>query len=154
MVLSLAFFVAVIAELVLPIQLPLTSGSLINKTPTVNITIYGGEISNSTYGFGSDPNHLSSPGPTLQFRSTDVVNLTFVNKGQVMHAFAITNAPKTGSTVLFGATVASKTNPLMPGMSGYVIFAPNVISRNLFYICPVPGHAERGMYGSVIVTAG
>lgn len=155
MLLCLALFIGVVAELALPIQPPFLAGGVVGKAPTVNVTIYGGEISSNKFGFGFQPNNLSSPGPTLQFKSTDVVNLTFVNAGHISHAFAITNGPRSAASVLFGATVGSGSHPLAPGTSGYVIFIPNMVSDQLYYICPIPGHAELfGMYGSVVVLAG
>ena len=154
--LATALFVGALSMLVFPIQPQLTtgSGSVSGKTPTVNITLYAGEISSSKYGFGTSPNNITSPGPTLRFKTSDVVNLTIVNVGTLPHAFALTTAPKTGATTLFGATIASGTYPLSPGQRGNVIFAPNSPSSEDYYICPVPGHAELGMYGSVIVSMG
>ena len=151
-----ALFVGAMSMLVFPIQPQLTTGSggTAGKTPTVNIVLYAGEVSSTKYGFGTSPNNITSPGPTLRFRTSDIVNLTIVNAGTIPHAFALTKAPKTGAATLFGATIASASNPLSPGKSGNVIFAPNSPSSQDYYICPVPGHAELGMYGSVIVTVG
>jgi uncharacterized cupredoxin-like copper-binding protein len=69
------------------------------------------------------------------------------------HAFAVTNAAKTGAKVLFGAEIGSGSNPLQPGQRGTTIFAPNS-AGSIYYICPVPGHAESGMYGSIVITSG
>jgi uncharacterized cupredoxin-like copper-binding protein len=33
-----------------------------------------------------------------------------------------------------------------------VIFIPNNAGSTFYYICPISGHAEAGMYGSVIIT--
>ncbi len=147
-------YVAALSMLVFPIQPPLVTSSGQLGTPTVSITIYASEISSTKYGFGLSANNITSPGPTLRFKTTDVVNITLVNAGQFPHAFAITNAPRTGATVLFNAEVASGSDPLSPGQSGSVIFTPNSPSQTYYYICPVSGHAELGMYGSVIVTTG
>lgn len=154
--LAAALFVGALSMLVFPIQPQLTTGSgdVAGKTPTVSITLYAGEISTSKYGFGTSPNNLTSPGSTLRFKTSDVVNLTVVNAGEYPHAFALTTAPKTGATLLFGATIASGSNPLNPGQSGNIIFTPNSPSSQDYYICPVPGHAKLGMYGSIIVTMG
>ena len=156
LVLATALFVGALSMLVFPIQPQLTTGSgnVAGKTPTVNITLYAGEVSTTKYGFGTSPNNITSPGPTLRFKTSDVVNLTVVNAGTIPHAFALTNAPRTGATSLFGATIASGSNPLSPGQSGNVIFAPNSPGTDNYYICPVPGHAELGMYGAVIITMG
>jgi uncharacterized cupredoxin-like copper-binding protein len=155
LVLAAALFVGSISMLVFPIQPQLTTGSGggAGKTPTVSVTLYAGEISPSKYGFGTSPNNITSPGPTLRFKTSDVVNLTIVNAGQYPHAFAVTTAPKTGARTLFDATIASGASPLGPGQSGNVIFSPNSVGDD-YYICPVPGHAELGMWGSIIVFAG
>jgi uncharacterized cupredoxin-like copper-binding protein len=151
--LAAIFYFATMTVLVFDIQLPLmTNASLSNKTPTLNITLYEGEISGSKYGFGDSPNTLTSPGPTLRFKTSDVVNLTVINVGKMPHAFAITNSPRTGATVLFNAEIGSASNPLQPGKQGTVIFSPNEAGSSFYYICPIPGHAETGMYGSVIIS--
>jgi uncharacterized cupredoxin-like copper-binding protein len=155
LMLATALFVGALSMLVFPIQPQLTTGSGggAGKTTTVSITLYAGEVSASKYGFGTSPNNITSPGPTLRFKTSDVVNLTIVNAGQYPHALAVTTAPKTGARTLFGATIASGSSPLGPGQSENVIFSPNSVSQD-YYICPVPGHAELGMWGSIIVSVG
>ncbi len=134
-------------------QLPLTAISIAsNKTPTINIVLYEGEISGNQYGFGESPNTLASPGPTLRFKTSDVVNITVVNIGKMPYAFAVTNAPRTGAKVLFNAQIGSATDPVQPNQKGSVIFTPNNAGSTFYYICPISGHAEAGMYGSVIIT--
>ena len=139
--------------LVFHIQLPLTASSSISgKTPTVNIVLYEGENSGSQYGFGYSQNTLTSPGPTLRFTTSDVVNITVINVGKVSHAFAITSEPRTGAKVLFNAEIGSESNPLQPGQAGSVIFKPNLTGTAFSYICPISGHPEAGMYGSIIIS--
>ncbi len=149
--LAAILYSATMIVLVFNLQPPLTGTSNTNRTPTVNIVLYEGEISATKYGFGNTSTTLTSPGPTLRFNLTDVVNITVINVGMMPHAFAITNAPKTGSTVLFNAEIGSASNPLQSGKQGTVIFTPNNAGSSFYYICPVPGHAEVGMYGSVII---
>ncbi len=152
---ALIFMGAALAMLIFPIQPPLVSSDVSNKTPTKFITIYGGEINTTKYGFGLSRTSLSSPGPTLNFNMSDIVKLTFVNIGNYSHGFAITDAPKSSSTVLFGAAVGSGSNPLTPDQSGSVIFQPTATGSAFYYICPVPGHAELfGMWGHVTVASG
>jgi len=152
--LAAIFYFAAMYVLVFNAQLPLSpSSSASGKTPTVNIVLYEGEISGSQYGFGNTSNDLTSPGPTLRFTTSDVVSITVINVGKMPHAFAITDAPQTGATVLFNAEIGSSNNPLQPGQEGSVIFTPNNAGSSFYYICPVPGHAESGMYGSVVITA-
>ena len=148
----MAFYLGALITLAFNLQPPLRQNTnTSNKTPTVNIQLYAGEISGSKYGFGTSPNNLTSPGLTLRFKITDIINVTVTNVGKMPHAFAVTNTPKTGAAVLFKAEIASPTNPLQPGQHGTIIFTPDN-AGNFYYICPVPGHAETGMYGSVIVT--
>ena len=111
--------------LVFHIQPPLTaSSSILGKTPTVNIVLYEGENSGSQYGFGYSPNTLTSPGPTLRFTTSDVVNITVINVGKIPHAFAITSAPRTGAKVLFNAEIGSASNPLQPGQEAQLFLSP------------------------------
>jgi uncharacterized cupredoxin-like copper-binding protein len=148
--LAAILYSAAMGVLVFNLQPALTSTSSTNRTPTVNIVLYEGEISTIKYGFGNTSTTLTSPGPTLRFNLTDVVNITVVNVGSMPHAFAITNAPKTGATVLFGAEIGASSY-LEPGKQGTVIFTPNN-AGSFYYICTVPGHAEVGMYGSVVIS--
>jgi uncharacterized cupredoxin-like copper-binding protein len=150
--LAAILYSAAMVVLVYNLQPPLNNSSTSNKTPTVNIVLYEGEVSTTRYGFGNTSSTLTSPGPTLRFNLTDIVNITVINVGKMPHAFAITSAPKTGSHVLFNAEIGSASNPLQPGKQGSVIFTPSNAGSSFFYICPVPGHAEVGMYGSVIIT--
>lgn len=157
MVLAATLFVSALSMLVFPIQPQLLVGSSQGDgmgNPTVSVVLYAGEISAGKYGFGSSPDNLTSPGPTLRFMTSDVINITVVNVGKVPHAFAVVDAPRTGANVLFSAAIASPTNPLSPGQKGTTIFSPNTPNDQYFYECPVPGHPELGMYGSVIVTVG
>ena len=150
--LAAILYSAAMITLVYNLQPPLNKSSNSNRTPTVNIVLYEGEVSATRYGFGNTSNTLTSPGPTLRFNLTDVVNITVINVGKMPHAFAITSAPKTGSPILFNAEIGSASNPLQPGKQGTVIFTPSNAGSSFFYICPVPGHAEVGMYGSVIIS--
>jgi nitrite reductase (NO-forming) len=149
-VLAAILYSSAMLVLVFNAQPPLTSSTSSNKTPTVNIVLYEGEISPTKYGFGNTSNLLTSPGPTLRFNMSDVVNITVVNVGSMPHAFAITQTPKTGSPVLFNAEIGASSY-LEPGKQGTVIFTPTN-AGSVYYICPVPGHAELGMYGSVVIT--
>jgi len=150
-VLAVTLYSASMVVLVFNLQPPLNTSSNLNRTPTMNILLYEGEVSDTKYGFGNTSSTLTSPGPTLRFNLSDVVNVTVINVGKMPHAFAITSAPKTGSQILFNAEIGSASNPLQPGKQGSVIFTPGN-AGSFFYVCPVPGHTETGMYGSVIIT--
>jgi FtsP/CotA-like multicopper oxidase with cupredoxin domain len=151
-VFAIALIIAVALFLVLPLQPPYVPKRVASTEMThVNITLYAGEISDSRYGFGTEPNNLTSPGPTLRFKTTDIINLTIVNVGTELHAFQVTNVPRTGGTVVFDATVASASIPLQPGESGSVVFNPYSPGKSYYYISPVSGQAELGMWGSIII---
>jgi uncharacterized cupredoxin-like copper-binding protein len=151
-ILFLALWLGAISVLVFHLQPPLSTVNAENKTPTVNIVLYAGEYSSDKMGFGLSPNNLTSPGPTLHLKTTDIVSVTIVNSGKVPHAFAVTDMPRSGANILFNAQVASATNPLEPGQQTTVVFTPNYAGSTFYYICPISGHAEAGMWGSVIVT--
>ncbi len=152
-VLLVAFYISIIGVLVFHLQPPLASvGEISNKTPTVSFVLYEGEMADGKMGFGTSPDTLSSPGPTLRFRISDIVNITVINCGKMPHAFAVTNMPQTGAHVLFGAEVGSTINPLAPGQTGTIMFAPSHASQTFYYICPISEHAEAGMWGSVVIS--
>jgi len=116
----------------------------------VAMTFYAGEVSSSSYGFGNSASGLqSNPGPTLTFTKGQSYKMTVNNVGTMPHSWAIANGKATGSTVLF----SSEINPgayISAGQSGSVTFTPDQ-SGNFYYICPVPGHPELGMWGNVVV---
>ncbi len=150
-VVMIAFTLSALSMLVLPIQPQMsTGGGGGNVTPTVKITLYGGEVSAQKFGFGLSPGNITSPGPPLKFNTTDVVQVTFVNAGKYPHAFMVTDTPKSSGNEVFSAAIASGSQPLSPGQSGKVVFTPNK-AGNYYYICPVPGHAELGMWGNITV---
>ncbi len=122
-------------------------------TPTKTAVLYAGEVNATAYGFGLTQNSITSPGPTLSFKIGDVVNMTVYDvSSTISHAWALTNAPQQGATVLFGAQIASASSPLPPGGSGWVVFNMTE-AGNFYYICPVSGHVALGMWGNVTVTA-
>lgn len=150
LVLAAILYFAVMFVLIFNAQPQLMSSTNSNKTPTINIALFEGEISPTKYGFGNSSTLLTSPGPTIRFKLSDIVNITVVNVGMMPHAFEITNEPKTGSTMLFDAQIG-QSSYLEPGQKGTIIFTPTK-AGSFYYICPVPGHPELGMYGSVVIT--
>ncbi len=150
-ILVLALFLGVIFVIVFGLQPPLSPNvEALNMTPTVNIVLYVGEM-NGQPGFGYTMMTLTSPGPTLRFKISDIVNVTLVNVGTKSYAFALTDVPHTGSTVLFKSEIGSVSSPLQPGQTGSVVFKPNYASQTFFYTSPLPGDAEAGLYGSVLI---
>jgi nitrite reductase (NO-forming) len=119
--------------------------------PTVEITIYGGELPGGRFGFGLSPENITSPGPTLNFRVGDVVKITFVNVGKIPHAFAVTMEISDSPVILFNSAIGSGAQPLAPGESRSVIISLNQAGRYT-YLCTVQGHAQLGMWGELIVS--
>jgi hypothetical protein len=151
LVVAISLVVAVALFLLVPLQQAYVSpNSYFSQKPTVSITLFVGELANSHYGFGTEPNNLSSPGPTLKLYTVDTINLTVTNVGTKPHAFQIVNAPQVGAQVVFSAVIGSASNPLQPGESGSVVFNPNVAGNNFFYLCPISGYA-KGFWGTVVV---
>ena len=65
-VLAVTFYSATMIVLVFNIQPPLTATSSVSgKTPTVNVLLYEGEITGSTYGFGNSSTTITSPDQRL-----------------------------------------------------------------------------------------
>ena len=73
---------------------PLLANLQSKQDTTVIIVLYEGEMSNGKFGFGTSPNNLTSPGPTIGFSTSDIVNITVINVGKLPHAFAITTMPR------------------------------------------------------------
>jgi uncharacterized cupredoxin-like copper-binding protein len=131
--------------------LPNVSSANTAPSPNVSVQLFEGEISSTLYGFGYSSNSLTSPGPTLTFKVSDVVNVTVTNVGQLPHDWAIVNGNQSSSApVLFNAQIASPNSPLQHGQSGSVVFTVTQ-AGNFYYICQVPGHENVGMWGNVIV---
>jgi uncharacterized cupredoxin-like copper-binding protein len=140
--------VIVIVIVVVGVVYALMSTPAAQGTP---LTLYAGEVSSAAYGFGNTASSIeSNPGPTLTLTQGTTYTMTVHNVGTMPHAWEITSEKATGSQVLFNAKIAS-TSYLSPGASGSVTFTPNQ-AGTFYYICPVPGHVDLGMWGSVVVT--
>jgi uncharacterized cupredoxin-like copper-binding protein len=114
------------------------------------LTLYAGEVSSSSYGFGDSANSIiSNPGPTITLKQGTTYTMTVHNVGSMPHAWEI-STQKTGGSVLFGAQIAASST-IAPGAAKSVTFTPNQ-SGNFYYVCPVPGHVALGMWGNVVVT--
>ena len=150
-ILALAFVVGAASMLIFNLQ-PAFVSPIPSKTK-VTIVLYEGEMSNGQFGFGSSEDNLTSPGPTIGFSSSDVVNITVINVGKLPHAFAITTTPSAGAPVLFGATIGSPSSPLQPGEEGSVVFTPNNAAFDYWYISPVSGDVAKGSYGAALVSS-
>ena len=113
-----------------------------NATPMI---LYEGEVSTSSYGFGTTSS-LTSPGPPITLTSGVTYKMTVNNVGTMAHNWAIVNAKDTNAAVQFSA----KINTITQGSSGSVTFTAGS-AGTYYYICQIPGHVALGMWGTVTV---
>jgi uncharacterized cupredoxin-like copper-binding protein len=147
---AIIIIVVIVAGVVLYEQSLTPSGGG-GGTP-ITMDIYAGEISQSSYGFGLSASSITSPGPQLTFTEGQSYKMNVHNVGTMAHSWAITNSNATGATVRF----SSEVNPgayVAQGQTASVTFTPNQ-SGSFYYICPVPGHPELGMWGQVVINSG
>jgi uncharacterized cupredoxin-like copper-binding protein len=121
------------------------------STVTVTKTLYEGELSASQYGFGTSATSLASPGPTLTFKVGDVVKMTVYNVGTLPHSWEI-NTKQDGSGQMLFSSVINPGSTIAPGGSGTVTFTVTQ-AGSFYYVCPIAGHPELGMYGTVTVSS-
>jgi len=144
--LSLSTLWLIIVVLAPPIPFLAPGKPAAQMKPTVTLTIDGGEISPTKFGFGLEGKNLTSPGPTLEVKVGDVVQITFKNIGGRMnqpHTFVIKGLepfPRIGTV----------TNPIDVGKSGTAMFLVDK-AGDFTYICEVPGHTQLGMWGRFVV---
>jgi plastocyanin len=125
-------------------------------TPTpstaTQLTLYEGEMSSGSYGFGNSNSvsSLTSPGPTITLTKGTTYQMTVYNIGSMPHNWAIVNAQSSTAPVMFGAQIQSAANPLVQGSSGSVTFTPDT-AGTYYYICQISGHVALGMWGTVTV---
>ena len=106
-------------------------------TQITQITLYEGEINATTYGFGTSPAELTSPGPILNMTQDATYTVTVYNIGTHPHNWAIIGAqwapiitngaltplkPISTTFVQFGAQIGSDSTPIQPGSHGTVTF--------------------------------
>jgi uncharacterized cupredoxin-like copper-binding protein len=112
------------------------------------VALYVGEINATAYGFGNSSSTLTSnPGPTLTLITGQTYTMTVYNVGSMQHNWALVNAKSTTANVQWGAVTA----PINAGASGEVTFRAGQ-AGSYFYICQIPGHVEKGLWGTVIVS--
>lgn len=111
------------------------------------LTLYVGEISSTSYGFGETASALTSnPGPTLTLTAGHAYIMTVHNVGTMQHSWAIVDAKNSSANVLWN----SATQGINPGLDAQITFTAGS-SGSYFYICQVPGHVELGLWGTVTV---
>ncbi len=118
----------------------------------IALTLYEGEVSSTNYGFGNSASSLTSPGPTLTLTQGKSYTMTVYNVGTLAHSWEIASTNTGTPTALFNSEINPGTY-IAAGGSGSVTFTPNQ-SGNFYYVCPVPGHPDLGMWGNVVINAG
>ncbi len=129
---------------------PSPSSSPSSSGGSMTVDIYAGEMSSSSYGFGTSAGSITSPGPTLTFTSSQTVTLNFHNVGQMPHNFAIVDSKSSTATVLWSAQIQSASNPVSPENTASVTFTVGS-AGSYYYICQVDAHVTLGMWGTVTV---
>jgi uncharacterized cupredoxin-like copper-binding protein len=117
---------------------------------TIDLTLYAGSVSSSTFGYGDSANSIISPGPTLKLKSGQTYKMTVYNVANIAHSWEIVPTKAISSTPMFGAGIDIDTY-IQPGQSGSVTFTPDQ-TGNFYYVCTVPGHIELGMWGNVEIS--
>ncbi len=74
---------------------------------------------------------------TIKLKSGEPVKIVFTNNGKFPHNFTI-------------ADLNVKSKNIMPGESDSVSFTP-AKTGSFTYVCTVPGHADKGMTGTLTV---
>lgn len=152
LILGILLDAAIVAVLILPIQPPLQVQAP-TLEPSIEITIYAKELEGGVFGFGLNPENITSPGPTLKVKVGEVVKITLINLGKIPHALAIVSELKENAPVLFNAEIGNPARPIPPKGSGSVVFKADK-TGTYYYICPVPGHAQLGMWGKLVIEEG
>lgn len=102
----------------------------------------------SKYGFNGTGG--AGTNPTITVHSGDTVTIHLSNPSKSFHAFGVVVDPANPSAVLWNSAFKTPDNPMKPGEKGDSTFVAG--TPGLYhYICTVPGHAELGMDGNLIV---
>jgi uncharacterized cupredoxin-like copper-binding protein len=118
---------------------------------TIDLTLYAGSVSTSTFGYGDTANSIQSPGPTLNLKSGQTYKMTVHNVAtNLAHSWEIVSTKAVSQSPMFGAGIDINTY-IQPGQSGSVTFTPDQ-TGSFYYVCTVPGHIELGMWGTVEIT--
>lgn len=140
-----------------PGEAPTTASSWIQAASDVALHVIGGALDENPEegGYALLGHELTSPGPTIRARKGEAVTITFenVHEGErIYHNFVIVAELDQEAPPRWGAQIGEATIPdaIDVGASGTVTFVPD-IAGSFYYICSVPGHIDRGMWGQFIV---
>lgn len=136
------------------LMLPPTSTVTPAATPKERVTLYAGEIGDK-FAFGTSPDNLTTPGPTLRLRVGDTVQVKLINAGGIPHTFIVTDKAEEkplANPLFSGAAIGSPAIPLGPEEEATTVFTPDR-PGTFYYMCTIPGHFSRGMYGTLIVSS-
>jgi plastocyanin len=126
----------------------------------LELVVIGGETRGDSEqgGYALEGNEIrSNPGPTIRVRAGEPVTITFDNVHgrfygeSIEHDFAIVPDKDDFAPVTPDAPWGAKTDVIYPDDAPDVVtFTPDE-AGTYHYICSVPGHVERGMWGRFIV---
>ena len=137
--------------LIVVIGLLSVSAATVKAQTGTPLTLYAGEKSTSTYGFGSSSSDITSPGPTLNLVEGTTYTMTVNNVGTMEHSWEISTSKSATTSPLWNAGIDISTY-IPSGGSGSVTFTPTQ-TGNFYYVCTFPGHIALGMWGNVKVTS-
>lgn len=101
-----------------------------NQGSLVGVTGVTKEITVTGRDFSFDPS-------TITVNKGDTVRITFINEGTFPHNFAI-------------SVLGVGTKTIQPGQRDVITFTADQVGQYKF-MCTVPGHADQGMVGTVVV---
>ena len=153
------------------VTIPIVAYENISYNPVYNIT-YPVNITKAD-AYLETPNHelpyfgdYGLIDPTFVINKGSTVNFVFINLGAEIHIFAITpQAPPFNpfttlspeslkADLLYLPALPPPANPSNP-FSGSIYSTSGSYTFNetgtYYYLCPIPGHAELGMYGKIEV---
>lgn len=97
--------------------------------------------------------------PTLIVKTGTQINLTLINEDNVMHGFEIVDVkpPFSANPMMDYASLFNSFVMPIRGTNSTNYYSSNTTitvstTGSYSYICPVPTHAEEGMYGTIIVS--
>ncbi len=104
-----------------------------------------------TLGFNAPAGEPNS-NPEFKVKAGDELTFNIIHDGKMPHAFGVVSDPSDPNSIVFSAAIGSANNPQLKGTTKQITFIADK-PGTYFYICTVPGHADLGMKGTLIVEA-